>query len=100
MITDDGFLQTHIAIFWAFKLLSLKPFKVQFSTKGYEGLLSHFSQFYHSPQAPLGHGCSGFLSHTEIDCPQLSEHRPTPRLAGAVHSRSLRLWRLKESFRT
>ena len=100
MITDDGFLQTHIAIFWAFKLLSLKPFKAQSSTKVSEGLLSHFSQFYHSPQAPLGHGCSGFLSHTEIDCPQLSEHRPTPRLAGAVHSRSLRLWRLKESFRT
>merc|ERR1712241_1191793 len=36
-----------------------------------------------------------FLNHTEIDCPQLSEHRPTPRLAGAVHHRSFRLWRLR-----
>jgi len=96
MITDDGFLQTHIAIFFAFKLLSLKSFEAQYSTKVSElGLLSQISQFYHSPQAPSGDGCTGFLSHTEIDCPQLSEHRPTPRLAGAVHSRSLRLWRLR-----
>ena len=101
MITDDGFLQTHIAIFFAFKLLSLKSFDAQYSTKVSElGLLSQISQFYHSPQAPSGDGCTGFLSHTEIDCPQLSEHRPTPRLAGAVHSRSLRLWRLKESVKT